>query len=395
VSWAVALWAAIFGGILVAWSPRYWAVAAALCAVSAVVVAWAVLARGIRIPPQVVLVAPIGGYGLLQIGLHISVLPHLTLENSLVWAVSAAAFLVSADVFRDSTARHIFLDLLMWSLTLLAVIAIPQHYLSPDKVFGIFPAGRGGFGTLLSENQFAAMMELGAPVALWHAVDRNPIAGGACFAMILAGAIAANSRAGVILIAAELLVFLIVILITRRYQARTVLAIAGGAILIAGVSATIAGTEGIRSHFEDKDPYAVRRELLKSTVELIRARPWVGYGLGTWRSVYPRAASFDMGAIANEAHNDWAQWTSDGGIPFGLLMAGLVVWIGLPALRSAWGIGVISVMAHSFVDYPIREPVLSLIWFVMAGSVSVSGRGRSGDKKITNDKVDRGTGSIR
>ena len=373
-AWAVALWLALLAGLLVAWSPRYWAVSVALAAVALVAVCRAVVARDVRVPPHIALVAPIGAFGFLQIALHTTVLPHLTLETSLVWAVSATAFLLGADVLRDRGARHLFLDLLLWSLTLLAVVAIPQHYLSGDKVFGIFPVESGGFGTLLSPNQFAALMELAAPIALWRTIDRNPLPGGICFIMILAAAVTTTSRAGVILIAAELVVFVIARLLVRPAGARLLLTAAAGLALVLAAAAAIAGTDMMKAKFADKDPYSVRRQLLSSTLTLIASRPVTGYGLGTWRSVYPRAAVFDMAALANEAHNDWAQWTCDGGLPFSLLMAALVLWIARPAMQSLWGLGLLSVMAHSFVDYPIREPVLSLLWFVLAGAVSQYGR---------------------
>ncbi len=390
IGWAFALWLALLAGILVAWSPRYWAVSTAISAVSLVTVCRAVVARDIRIPPHIALVAPIGAFGFLQIALHSTLLPHLTLETSLVWAVSATVFLLGADVLRDRGARHLFLDLLLWSLTLLAVIAIPQHYLSPDKVFGIFPTLPGGFGTLLSPNQFAALMELAAPIALWRTIDRNPLPGGVCFVMILAAAVSAASRAGVILIGAELVVFAIAMLLSRPANRRLLLSMSAGLVLVVGAAAAIAGIDAIKAKFEERDPFGGRRELLNSTVNLIAARPLTGYGLGTWRSVYPQAATFDLALIANEAHNDWAQWTCDGGLPFSLLMAALVVWIARPAFRSVWGLGVLSVMAHSFVDYPIREPVLSLLWFAMAGAVCQYDRRRSGGRagKLTNDLFD-------
>jgi O-antigen ligase len=165
-------------------------------------------------------------------------------------------------------------------------------------------------------------------------------------------------------------VFVIVVLTGRRANARLLLSAGAGLAVVVAAAAVIAGTGPIEAKFADKDPYALRRQLLNSTVKLIDARPVTGYGLGTWRSVYPQMATFDVALLANEAHNDWAQWTCDGGIPFGLLVAGLVVWIAKPAIQSIWGLGVVGVMAHSFVDYPLREPVLSLLWFVMAGALT-------------------------
>jgi O-antigen ligase len=165
-------------------------------------------------------------------------------------------------------------------------------------------------------------------------------------------------------------VFLIGLLFARRREAKAFLPVFAGLGLLVAVAAIIAGTDQIRARFEDRNPYELRRELFDSTLKLIAERPWSGYGIGTWRAVYPRAATFDIAVLANEAHNDWAQWACDGGIPFLLLMAALVAWLAKPAIQSIWGLGVLSVMVHSYVDYPIREPALSFLWFALAGAVS-------------------------
>jgi O-antigen ligase len=371
----VGLWAALLSGIVVAWSPRYWAVSVAITSISIAVVCWLVASwlipsRNINLPHQTALVALIGAWGFLQIAFRTTLLPQLTLDSSVVWAVSAGAFVLGSQLLRNRSARKLFLELLLWSLTALAVIAMLQFYSTPVRVFGIFPAPDGVTGTFLSSNQFAALMEFAAPIALWYMLDRNPATGGLCYAMILAATITAASRAGVVLVCAELMVFLGMVLVARRREARVILSLFAGLALLVSVAATIAGTDKIRARFRDRNPYAVRRELFDSTLKLIAERPWSGSGMGTWRAVYPRTATFDMAVLANEAHNDWAQWTSDGGIPFLLLMAALVIWIAKPAVQSIWGLGVLSVMAHSCVDYPIREPALSFLWFALAGVVS-------------------------
>jgi O-antigen ligase len=368
--WAIALWAALLSGIVVAWSPRYWAVSVAITSLSIVTACWLIRARDIRFPPQAALLAAIGAWGFLQIAFRTTLLPQLTFDNSILWALDAGAFILGSQILRERAPRHLFLELLLWSLTALAVIAMLQAYGTPGRVFGIFPAREGVTGTLLSPNQFAALMELAAPISLWYVFGRNPMPGGLCYAMILAATFTSASRAGVILVLAELVVFLGRSLFTSRREAKAFLPILGGLALLVAVASIIAGTDQIRARFQNKDPYVYRRELFNSTLKLIANRPWSGYGMGTWRAVYPRAATFDAALLANEAHNDWAQWTSDGGIPFLLLMAALVVWIARPAVQSVWGLGVLSVMAHSYVDYPIREPALSFLWFALAGAVS-------------------------
>jgi O-antigen ligase len=370
--WAAGLWAALLAGIVVAWSPRYWAVSVAIVSISIVTVGWMAvsLIKPVRLPDQAGLVALIGAWGFLQIAFHTTLLPQLTLDNAMVWALGAGAFVLGSQILRERAGRKLFLELLLWSLTALAVIAMFQFYNMPVLVFGIFPAETGVTGTFLNRNQFAAMMELAAPLALHHMVDRNPLIGGLCYAMILAATITSGSRTGVILVCVEMTIFLVLVLFARRRGAKAILSIVAGVALVAAVASIVAGTDQIRSRFEDKNPDVFRRQLFDSTLRLIAKRPWTGYGLGTWRAVYPQVATFDAALLANEAHNDWAQWASDGGIPFALLMAALVVWIAKPATQSIWGLGVLSVMVHSYVDFPIREPALSFLWFAMAGAVS-------------------------
>jgi hypothetical protein len=52
------------------------------------------------------------------------------------------------------------------------------------------------------------------------------------------------------------------------------------------------------------------------------------------------------------------------------LMAGLVIWLAKPSLKSVWGLGVLSVMVHSYVDYPLRDPALGFLWFTLVGGLT-------------------------
>jgi O-antigen ligase len=107
-----------------------------------------------------------------------------------------------------------------------------------------------------------------------------------------------------------------------------------------------------------------------SAQEMVRERPWFGFGLGTWETAYPAYALFDAGAIVNHAHNDWAEWTAEGGIPFLLILASTMVLSFRPALRSIWGLGPIVVLMHSFVDFPMQTPAIAAWVFVFLGGVA-------------------------
>src|SRR5262249_20861269 len=155
---------------------------------------------------------------------------------------------------------------LLWSVTALAFAAMIQSHAAPVQVFGIFPADDTVMGTFLSENQFAALMEIAAPVALWYTLGRNPIAGGLCFAMLLAGTITSASRMGVILVCSEAAVFVGTVILTRRMEVKKALGIFAGLAVLVAAAIGIAGIDAIQSHFEEKNPYAIRKQLLDSTV---------------------------------------------------------------------------------------------------------------------------------
>jgi len=390
--WAAGLWMVLLAGIVVAWSPRYWPASVAITGISILTICWIAFSLLVRLRDfeslsqpwsvQTVLVALIGAWGFLQMTFRTTLLPALTFDRSIILALSACAFVVGSHILRGRAPRELFLELLLWSATLLAFIAMVQFYSTPTRAFGIFPAEASVTGTFLSHNRFAALMELAAPIALWHMLERNAVTGGFCCAMILAATITSASRAGVILLGVELVAFLGFVLLTRRRKAKVIALFFAGLVALVIVASTVAGTDRIRARFEkDRDPFTIRRQLFYSTLKLIEQRPWTGYGMGTWRTVYPQTATFDLNLIANDAHNDWAQWTSDGGIPFLLLMAALVILIAKPAIQSIWGLGLLSIMVHSCVDFPLREPVLSFLWFALAGAVSRFGSVNSDCRK--------------
>jgi len=100
---------------------------------------------------------------------------------------------------------------------------------------------------------------------------------------------------------------------------------------------------------------------------MIRDRPWMGFGLGTWSTAYPGYALFDNGLFANQAHNDWAQWAAEGGLPFFFMMLSIAIWSVRAAARSVWGVGIVAVFLHCLVDYPIQRPALAGLFFVLLG----------------------------
>ncbi len=368
-----ALGVALLAGILVAWTPRYWGICVAVACISVVAALWALVARSVALPLQTILVIPLTAWGALQLATHQTLVRWPTMLASIAWIMGGTSFVLGSQVLESRRNRKAFLDLIMWATTALAAAATVQIYVTPGKLFGLLPVADSVVGTFFYKNQFAAMMEFAAPIALWKVVEGKIVAGGVCYAAMFAATLASGSRAGVLLVSIEFLVFLILMVARRRAPLKSLAAVVAVVLLLMAGAALVAGTEKIASRFEERNPFALRQNLLDATLKMIPMHPWFGSGMGTWPVVFPRFATFDSNVYVNEAHNDWAQWTAEAGIPFTLLLAALVLSLVRPALRSVWGLGVIGVIGHSFVDYPLREPVLMFLFFTLAGALTNTG----------------------
>jgi hypothetical protein len=102
-----------------------------------------------------------------------------------------------------------------------------------------------------------------------------------------------------------------------------------------------------------------RREFNISSLHMVAAHPLIGTGLGTWPTVYPRYAIVDVGSFANQAHDDWLQFTppkAASSSPSSCFS--LFLWC-LPRLSEAFGdSGAVAVFLHAAVDYPFSRPAL-------------------------------------
>jgi O-antigen ligase len=138
------------------------------------------------------------------------------------------------------------------------------------------------------------------------------------------------------------------------------------AVPILAVAFTLAaGWETVWQRFQVSDPFLGRREFVTAAIDMARQRPITGFGMGTFTEVYQRYAIRDFPFYANHAHNDWAEFAADGGIPL-LLLVFIPFAAAIPtAIRNPWGLGLITVMLHACVDYPFPRPAVSGWMFMM------------------------------
>jgi O-antigen ligase len=309
--------------------------------------------------PVALLLAAAALWGVFQIALGSSVDPHRTLEAALGWIVNCAAFSIALAVTGESLDRKRF-------LTAQLVFALA---LSVAAVIGLLTISE--LGPFVYKNQFAAYVEsvLGLAIAAAIRDRRRSFAWLLVAAALFASVVAAGSRAGSILCLTEL-VLLPVIAFTRGWiSGRSLIRVAALAVLTGGVLVAVAGWETTWRRLQEPNPYSLRADLLRSSIAMARDRPLAGFGLGTWSAAYPAYARYDDGSFVNQAHNDWAQWAAEGGLPFLVLMAAVVALLARPAVESLWGLGLIAVFAHAWVDYPFEQrPALAAFFFAMAGA---------------------------
>jgi O-antigen ligase len=378
----VALAGLLFLSILLAWAPERWAVSLLETGSFALAAAWAVrlAIRPLRLERSLAIL-PLAGtvlWGILQLCMGSSVYPRETWNALLMWTTNLAVFAVALQVFSNAGSRDRFLRATLLFGFALSVVSTLAMFTSRTNVFWIFPAlsDRVPAGPFLSPNQYAAFIELVLPLALVRAASdaRRTVLFALMAGAMYASVIASASRAGFVLASLEIVAALALALggrgATLRSIARVVAVLAAFIVLFTA----LVGWETLWNRLNRADPFAGRREMLDSTLDMIRDRPWTGFGLGTWSTVYPAYARYDDGLFANHAHNDWAQWTAEGGFPFLALLLGIAVWSIRPALRSRWGIGAIAVFLHCMVDYPLQKPALAAFFFAVLAVLACSAK---------------------
>ena len=231
----------------------------------------------------------------------------------------------------------------------------------------------GVLGPFVYRNQFAAFVEpcLGLAIAAAIGDRKRSLRWILIAAALFASVIAAGSRAGSA-ICLTLLIALPVFAYARgviSMKSLVRVAVLGAASAFALVA--VAGWETIWQRLQEPNPYSVRADLNRSSLSMILDRPLQGFGLGTWSTAYPKYALYDDGTFVNQAHDDWAQWAVEGGVPLFLLMLAVVAMLVPRAVTSLWGFGVIAVFVHAAVDYPFEQrPALAAWLFAMMGALA-------------------------
>ncbi len=371
--------------VLAAWAPRLWAVTVPQIALFAAVIYFCTrhFSRGtpLRFSPFLIAPAAMVILGTAQLLTHRAAYALRTENAALDWAGYLAFGWLAAQLPSSSLTRNRILVGWACFAGAVATIAILTALTSPFQIFWLVPVRfEQAFGPYVYRNHLAGFIELSLPAAIYLAIrekERRAVFL-AIAAVLVSACVVAASRTGLILAGVE--VFTMLALAAHKQWLTAKQSIAFSFLLICSVLAgiAVAGFSPVQTRFAEEHPYSVRYEILQSTLDMARAKPLTGWGLGNFRTVYPSFGRIDPGVLVNEAHNDWAQWAAEGGLAAVLVMLVFAFWAARAGVRTGWALGVPVVFCHALVDYPFEEP--SLVMLVMLLSALAWNSGGRGEK---------------
>lgn len=356
--------------ILTDWIIAPWAAALGFAVVFAAagVTALAALRRNIEIRFAWILVPllAIVLVGLSQLALGVPRYRFPAWWAILSWTAALALVWSGLQAFSEPGATRAFRTTAIAFGTLLGFEAVLQSFSSaPYKIYGLVSmANYLPMGPFPNRDHYCALMELLLPFALWRGLGNRRMSW-ICFTsagVMYASVIASGSRAGAFIATLETLLLLVARVRLRPgpHPDRSPLRATAVIAMLVGIGGSIAGWGLVLERLSAKDLFAFRREFLISTLRMIQDRPWLGFGLGSWPWIYPHYAIIDPISVANHAHNDWVEWTSEGGLFFGALLAVIAARAIRLSIEMPWGIGAVAVFAHSAIDFPLQRPPLLL-----------------------------------
>ena len=118
------------------------------------------------------------------------------------------------------------------------------------------------------------------------------------------------------------------IALTKRRRGRVAAGVGAVCLLVLAFVAWM-GTEALWHHFSDLQDW-MRLAMSKDGLRMFWQKPVLGFGLGTFTTVYPQFRSFYTNLFVNAAHNDYVQVL----VETGLVGFAAVVWFIVEVYRA-------------------------------------------------------------
>ncbi len=336
---------------------------------------------------------PMAGFGiliLLQLVLRTSAYQHDSFSSALLYcAYGMLCFLAGQVLVRSAQARKLGLIFTVYGSAIAGFALL--YGVSPNgRLYWFYPLSHGGwiYGPYVNHNHYAGLMEMLAPIPLVLSLtrlaeDKERIAAGVAAAVMVGTIFLSGSRGGMLAIFVELAV-LAAILMRHKRSVRVAIGLGAFAVVLVTMLTWLGGKEltarvsTISSESRTEISGGMRTSIDRDTIRMFRNRPVVGWGLGTFPTVYPQFRSFYTNFFVNEGHNDYLQLLAE----MGLLGFGIMIWFLIVLYRGAipkianWmsdvsgaatlacTLGFTGILVHSLFDFNLQIPANAALFYV-------------------------------
>ena len=333
------------------------------------------------------LAADLASTGVTLVGVHASLWPQAS-ERAL-WALLPALALFLAALGVPAPMRRRLLQLVLGLALASAAFAFFQLSLADGSPLLLYPSGGRNFGGLFANrNHQGSALAMAAVIAFALFIDGRRRAredeghrrhwlyaflAVACVVMIPL----ADGTAAVLLVMTGLVVVALLMGALHRPGQRA----GSGLLRLAGIALVVIVTVASALAWQQVDED--RREFATQSVRIGGQHAPLGAGAGSFVPVYAQSREPVQvrREVINHAHNEFAQWWLEAGVPALLVLAfalGLFAWAGWQVLTRigsrrlrvvaapGWA-GLLILLLHSLVDFPLRTTALMATAGLLAG----------------------------
>jgi O-antigen ligase len=344
----------------------------------------------VRSNPLFLPMAAFGGLIALQLLFRVTAYAHDTFSLALLYfAYALLCFLANQVLLRGPQARSLALIFSIYGAAL-AGFALVQGISSNGKLYWIRQPRMGGwiYGPYVNHNHYAGLMEMLVPIPLIVSLGqivpaKLRAAAGAAAAIMVGTIFLSGSRGGMLAVSAEFII-VAALLVQQKRGFRTALAIALFLALVVGLLAWIGGDELMRRIASVNPGHSdiaadIRYSINRDGLRMFLKKPILGWGLGSFPTVYPQFRTFYTNFFVNQAHDDYLQLLIETGTVGFAIMLWFLAALYRRALQKAanWTsdisgamsvaciLGVSGILVHSAVDFNLEIPANAALFFVL------------------------------
>jgi O-antigen ligase len=328
---------------------------------------------------------------------------HATYSGLLLYvAYGLACFLITQTLTRTTHIRKLATAAAVYG-TAVAMFAVLQSLRSNGKLYWLRTPRFGGwiYGPYVNHNHYAGLMEMLVPIPLVFAFSRyargkERWAAASAAAFMGATIFLSGSRGGMIAFALQVAFFLCFLFRERTagraaFIMTTFLVVALVSIAWIGGSDVTARLSTISASKHSELSNDIRFKINRDSLHMFAKRPILGWGLGTFETVYPQFRSFYTDLLVDKAHNDYLQLLAETGV----VGFAIMIWFLVVGFRTAWPkirqwpsnvngsvalvavVGISGILVHSLVDFNLEIPANALLFYVLCAVAAIEPRFRN------------------